>query len=138
MSLGTIAAIRAALETRLDTITPALATVYENVAATPVQGTPFQRATLMPAQPDNPTFEPGFYVEQGVFHVLLCYPLGKGSAEAMARAELIRTNFPRGLSLVKDGVITIIERTPEIGVSNTDDAFYLLPVLVRWYANVNI
>lgn len=137
MSLSVIAAIRAALETRLSLITPALATAYENTGFKPVAGIPFQRATLMPAQPDNPEFGQG-YQEQGIFHVLLCYPLGKGTADAAARASLVRDNFKRGVSLVKDGVTTIIERTPEIGVSDEDDAFYLLPVRIRWYANVNL
>lgn len=137
MSLSTIAAIRSALEMRLSLITPALPTAYENSGFKPTTGVAFQRATLLPATPDNPVFGGG-HVEQGVFHVLLCYPLGSGSADANARAELVRANFPRGLSLPKDGVITIIDRTPEIQKSDDDGAFYLVPVLVRWYANVNI
>lgn len=136
MSLATIAAIRAALEEHLAAISPALATAYENVSFTPQTGTPYQRVFLLPAEPDNPTYGPGIYVEQGIFQVTLCYPLAAGPSAAAARAELVRTNFRRGVSLLKDGVTTTIQRTPEIGVSDSDDACYLLPVRIRWYANV--
>lgn len=131
-----LAAIRTALETRLAAMLPILQTAWENTAFTPTQGTPYQRVFLLPAQPDNPTFGPGLYVEQGILQINLCYPLQTGPKDALARAMAIRAQFPRGLSLTSSGIVTIVEKTTEIGGGDNDDVCYQLPVRVRWYANV--
>lgn len=134
-----IDAVRAALETQLAAMGPALATAWENVDFEKVDAnTPFQAVTLLPAAPDNPVFGPGFYVERGIMQVTLSYPLGAGPGAAAARAKLVRAQFPRGLSLAAGGVTTTIERTPEIGTGVITDDHYQLPVRIRWYANVNI
>ena len=128
-------AVKAALEGQLATIAPAIDTVHENEAYTPKVGTPYQEAYVLPAEPDNNVLS-GNYQERGIFQVTLKYPPGAGAKDAIARAILTRDAFPRGLSLVKSGITTIIERTPEIAPgANTEDR-YLLPVRVRFYANV--
>jgi hypothetical protein len=48
-----LAQVRAALETALNSISPAIDTAWENAPYTPVDGTPYQQATLLRAQPDN-------------------------------------------------------------------------------------
>jgi hypothetical protein len=128
-------AVRAALEGQLNAITPALATAWENADFTPAVGTPFQAVNLLPAEPDNTVFGPT-YQERGLMQVTLNYPIGKGAKDALARAKLIRETFQRGLSLVKSGITTTIEKTPEIGPGAPEGAWYQLPVRVRWYANV--
>ena len=52
----TIVAVRAALETALAAMSPALPLAYENVPYTHVPGTPFARVYLLPARPENPEF----------------------------------------------------------------------------------
>ena len=99
-----ISSVRIALETKLATITPALSTAYENVPFTPVTGTPYQRAYLMPATPANPTMGDGYYREQGIFQVSLFYPLQAGPKTAADRAELIRAAFKRGTTLTTGGI----------------------------------
>ena len=42
-----IVAIRTALETKLNTITPALSTAWENVLFTPVAGTAYHQVNLL-------------------------------------------------------------------------------------------
>jgi len=130
-----LAAVRQALEQRLDALLPALETGWENQDFDPPSADPFQEVQLLPTEPDNPEFGP-LVVEQGILQVTLCYPLGAGPAAAAARAELVQAQFARGTSLVQGGVVVTIERTPEIGVALIDDARYRLPVRVRWYANV--
>jgi hypothetical protein len=127
--------VRQVLEKHLDLMSPPLATAWENQDFSPVPGTPFQAVTLLPAEPDNPEAG-GFYREQGLLQVTLCYPLQGGPAAALARAEAIRAAFKRGTSLTKNGVTTVVERTPEIGPGSPDQDRYQVPVRIRWYANV--
>lgn len=129
-------AIRAALEVRLNSMVPALATAWENVPfAPPVATTPYQRVNLLFARPDN--FEMGSgYTEQGYMQVTLLYPLSGGSAPAMARAAAIRAHFPKNLSLTHSGFVTTINRTPEISNGVIDGDRWSLPVRIPFHAHI--
>ena len=146
-----ISSVRIALESKLSAMTPSLSTAWENVSFTPVTGTPYQRAYLMPATPANPTMGDGYYREQGIFQVTLMYPLQAGPKTAADRAELIRAAFKRGTSITIDGIdnwydyffspfggitTTIVDRTPEIGQGRVDGDRWALPVKIRWYAGI--
>lgn len=129
--------IRKMLETRLGTMSPALATAYENVSFTPSTGIPYQRVNLLPATPDNPTIGGNYYQEQGLFQVTLCYPKNAGANAAQTRAEAIRAHFERGLSLTDTGVTLTIRRTPRIAPAFVDDAFYCIPVTIEYFSHIN-
>lgn len=131
-----IAKVRIALETALNAITPALVTVWENTDYTPVDGTAYQQAYLMPAQPDNSTMGSSYYREQGIFQITLMYPIKTGPKDAADRAELIRTAFKRGKSFTSGTVTVIIDRTPEISQGRIDEDRWALPVKIRWYAGI--
>jgi len=118
-------------------MTPALSTAWENVAFTPVAGTPYQAAFLMCAAPDNPTLGDGFYRALGIFQVSLFYPLQAGAGTAEAKAELIRTTFKRGTSMVLGSVTVRVERTPDIGQGRVDGDRWHVPVKIRWFAGIN-
>lgn len=128
-----LAGIRKALETQLATITPAIQTAWENVAFTPVPGTPYQSVNLLLAQPANPEMGP-MYIDQGFMQVSLFYPKDNGPADAQARAELIRAAFPIGASYVASGTVVNIIATPEVAPARIDDDRYLVPVRVRFSA----
>jgi hypothetical protein len=130
-----IVSIRAALETLLATITPALATAYENAPYTPVAGTPYQAVYLLTAPPDNPTVGDNFYREKGIFQVTLNYPLQTGSAAAAARAELIRAAFKRGTTLTSGSDTVKIDTTPEISQGRVDGDRWALPVRITWFSD---
>jgi len=131
----TILAVRAALETALAAMSPALALAYENMPYAPVPGTPFAYVNLLPARPFNPEFG-GLQIEQGYMRVRLAYPLDTGPAAASTRAELIRTTFARGTSLAASGVIVTIPETPEIEPGRVEDDRYVIPVNVRFTAQI--
>lgn len=131
-----IAKVRAALETRLGTLTPALSTAYENAAFTPVAGTPYQRVFLLPATPDNEVLGCDYYREIGIFQVMLCYPLNGGPAAAQARAELLRTHFKRGTSVSNGGVSTIVTATPAVDRALIDGDRFCIPVSIRYRAEI--
>lgn len=130
-------AIRAALETRLGTMSPPLATAYENKSYTPTTGTPFQRVNLLPASPDNQTLSPDYHLELGLFQVTLCYPKNAGPNDAQARAEAVKTHFARGLSLTEGALTIIITRTPVIAPAFLDDAFYCIPITIQYQCDIN-
>lgn len=138
MSSG-LTLVRAALETALNAMTPALATVWQNMPYTPVVGTAYQEVFLMPATPANPTFGNSYYREQGVMQINLCYPIQTGAGAAEARAELIRATFKRGTSFTSGAVTVIIETTPEIMQGRREgdnNETWCVPVRVRWFAGI--
>ena len=130
-----ITAVRAALETKLAAMTPALATAYENAPYTPVPGTPYQAVYLLPTV-ENPTMGDSYYREVGIFQISLFYPLLTGPAAAAARAQLIRTAFKRGTSMISGGITTTITRTPEISQGRVDGDRWHVPVKLQWHANI--
>ncbi len=125
--------IKAALETALNGMSPALATAWENSAYTPVTGTAYQRVNLLFADPDNEEYGPG-HLDQGYMQVTLMYPLGAGDSTARARGELLRTTFARGNSFTASGQITTITRTPAIGQGAPDGDRWAVPVKIRFHS----
>jgi hypothetical protein len=128
--------IRAALETRLNAISPAIATAWESVPYTPVTGTPYQQVNLAVSDTQNPTLGDGMYRVIGFLQVLLCYPPGTGPKAASARAELIRNQFQRGLGLSSGGTDVLIDRTPTIAPAIIDGDRYRLPVTIYFSADI--
>lgn len=130
-----VVSVRAALETALAAMSPALSTAYENVAFVPVADTPYQRAETMFARPDNREISANF-LEQGIFQVTLCYPPNAGPAAAATRAELIRTAFKRSSSFASGGVTVTVSDTPEVKPAYVDGDRYCVPVCIRFFAQL--
>lgn len=130
-----VVAVRAALETALNAMSPALSTAWENAAFVPVAGTPYQQVNILFATPDNLEFGSN-HRELGYMQVRLNYPQGVGTATAAARAELIRTTFYRGASFTSGGVTVVIEKTPEVSPGSVEGDRFVIPVKVRFYANI--
>ena len=128
--------IRAALESRLGTVTPVISTAYENVAFVPVMDAPYQRAHLLPAMPQNPTMGRSFHRDIGMFQVMLCYPLQTGAGAAEAQAELIRTAFSRGTTLTHGDVTVCIDRTPQITALPNEDERFIVVVRIQYRADI--
>lgn len=129
--------IRAALETALNNMTPALSTAWENVEFTPTNGTPYQRAYLIFGEPNNQEYGE-HYQEMGLLQIDLCYPMLSGPAATDARFELIRATFKRGTSFTKNSTIVTINRTPHISPAYTDGDRFIRPVKIRFYANIGL
>jgi hypothetical protein len=113
---------------------PALATAWQNAPFTPVVGTPYQRASLLLAEPDNQEKGASFQ-EQGFLQVDLCYPQSVGANTAEARAELLRTTFKRGTSLA-NGIL--ISHTPEVKPAYNDGDRFVIPVRIRFHTYISI
>jgi hypothetical protein len=129
-------AISNALETKLDALTPALATAWENVEFNPTGGVAYQKIDILFAKPENPSFGSNFNRQRGYMQVQLRYPLNTGRTAALARAEAVKNWFPRGLSLQDGGVTTIVDETPEISKGGVVDDRYVINVRIRFFANL--
>lgn len=126
-----LVSFRAALETALAAMLPALATAWENVSFTPPSpAVAYQAAYLLPAPPDNLEYGKAHF-EQAIFQVSLFYPLQDGSGAAAARAEMLRTLFHRGASFTSSGVTVTVDKTPEVSQGTVDGDRWFLPVKVR-------
>lgn len=126
--------IRQALELALNAMEPALPTAWENYAFTPPVEA-YQRAWVMPANPIN-TENSANYIEHGLFQVNLNYPELEGSADAVARAEMLRTCFKRGSTFTRGAIAVIVEATPAIAQAIQDSNRYIIPVRIPFYCHI--
>ena len=131
-----IAVIKKLLEVRLNTVGGIFPTAFENVPFTPVVGTAWQSVHILPGQTENPTFD-SLKREVGLMQVTLNFPQKAGAAEALARAELIRAGFVRGLSMVEGNVSVRILRSPYVGPAANDGVWYQVPLSVPYTADVS-
>lgn len=129
-----LTAIRAALETALDAMTPPLGSAWENTTFTPLGGTPYQRVTLVMAAPDDGEIG-GPHLEMGFLQVDLCYPQGAGAADAAARADLIKTCFRKGTALTALGLTVLIAATPRVLATALEGDRFVLPVRIPFRAS---
>ncbi|HYE46222.1 MAG TPA: phage tail terminator-like protein [Caulobacter sp.] len=138
------AAMRAAVETALMTLGWEDQTAWENRAFNPTAGVPYQRVTCGFGRPNHQENRAS-YTQQGWMQVDLFYPSGddpdappSGPGEATARAESLRTIFWRGRTLVHAGIKTTIWEAPEIMTGRRDGDRYIVPVVVRFYAQIEV
>lgn len=124
--------IQAALEQRLATLTPAMATAYENASFTPVTGTPYQRINMLVNRPVDHAVTMDVTEQRGIFQVSLFYQQGTGRGAAQARAELIKALFKPPLTLTNGAVKVEINKTVHIGGGMPDGDRWMVPVSIYW------
>ncbi len=132
-----IAKIRAALETRLGTLTPALGTAYENAAFTPVAGTPYQRCYVLPARTVSVGQDLRTRQLTGIFQVSLFYPVNGGPSLVQARADLLCNHFAAGTRLLFSGVRVNVDEPPSIATGFVDGDRFVVPVSIRYIAFIS-
>jgi len=111
-------------------------TAYHNANFPVVSGVPYQLTHMITFKPDEPTQGGGYYREHGVFQVTLVYPAGVGMGAITARAELIRSYFKKGTTLVHSGIKTVISETPSIGYMQGSSSDVSLPVKIGYRADI--
>jgi hypothetical protein len=131
-------AISAAMEAKLLTLGWSNETAFENTDFDPSAlppGTPWQRVSFEFYRPiANETN--GYYRQPGAMIVMLVYPLKGGAGAALARAEAIRSLFPRPTTVPAAGGINVnIDEIPQIDGALID-IDYRLPVIVPFWAPI--
>lgn len=136
--------VAAALRARLVAATPGAAlaassVAWENLKFTPATGTRWYDAHVMTGKPMAAAISeaaPNRHV--GVFHVNVYDPAGSGEGAAYAEAERIAACFKRGTVLTYSGVSVHIERAYiERGLPQADPAWFQVPVVIEWRADVS-
>jgi hypothetical protein len=129
-------AIRTALTLALKNMEPALDRANENGKIyEPQKDVPYQRVNILFAPPIN-NENAASHIETGFMQVTLMYPHRGGTTPAAARAELIRSTFPRGSSFTSGGVTVTIDKTPEIAPAMIEGDRYVVPVRVSFFAHI--
>jgi hypothetical protein len=127
--------IKKACERHLASLTPAVSTAYENVEFLPPSSL-YQIVRFNFRTPTDPVLGTGFYREQATMLVYVCGKTNKGSAEVIARAELIRDWFKKGTSFLEQNIRIHVLTTPQIsGVTTAQDRI-TCPVLISLTAEV--
>lgn len=128
--------IKRAAESLLDGITPSVLTGYEGVDFDPPVDQMYQRCQFRIDTPTDPTFPAGYHRENVEMQVFIAGVKGQGTADILARAELIRQTFYKGLTLTQGPTRIYILQTPQIGsVFPTQDRV-IVPVLIPLTAEV--
>lgn len=131
------AIIRRLLEVRLNAVSGGFSTAFENAPFRPVTGVPYQQVWLMPGQTQAPTLPAGgLKREVGFLQVSLFYPENEGSANAAARAEAIKAQFPHGLVLTEGAVRLTVDLPPYTSRGFQDGGRYVLPLTIPYRADV--
>lgn len=118
-----------AIRKRLAALTPALPTAFEGISFVPPTGM-YQRLQFVINPPTDPVFGRGYHRENIQVQIFVADKLDVGTAGAVARAELLRDWFYKGLTLTESGVSMIILRTPQIAGASVAGDRVIVPVLI--------
>ena len=135
--------VAAALRARLIAAAPGAAVpsasvAWENRAFTPTPGTRWYDAHVMTGKPSSVALSSDAANRHvGVFHVNVYDPPGGGDGAATAEAERIAACFKRGTVLTYSGVtVHIVSAHIERGLPQADPAWFQVPVVIEWRADV--
>lgn len=119
--MGVFSDIQAALDTTLAAVSSIPPIVYSNVGYTPVQGTTFVRATVLPAASTLFTLNE-VRKNPGIYQVSIFTPVGKGLGAALTVADSIKSYFESHRRIVQ-GSNTIFVMQVSIGKGEREDAW---------------
>ena len=125
-----------AAERLLLSITPAVATGFEGVDFNPPVDAMYQRCQFRIDSPTDPVFPAGYHRENTEMQVFIAGIKGNGTADILARAELIRSVFKKGLTLTEGATKIHILRTAQIGSVFITQDRVVVPVLIPLISEV--
>lgn len=118
-----------AAERLLNSITPVVPIAYEGVAFNPPNSI-YQYVQFVIQPLTDPVLGAGYHRENIELQIFICDVLGKGTSNAISRAELVRSIFKKGLSLTENNTQIHILETPKIhGALPTKDRI-VVPIIV--------
>lgn len=125
--------IRAALETKLNSVSGVPSIGWENLQFSPTTGQPYVKPRLLPTrrEPAVRGLNPQMYY-QGVFRVECYVPEGNGPAAGDDLADKVIDAFEAATDVSYSGTIVSI-RYAEREAAEIDGPFYMIPVNIGWY-----
>lgn len=127
--------IKRAAERRLNTLAPTVQTAWEGVSFNPPNGL-YQRVQFTIQTPDDPVLGTGFHRERVTMQVFVIGAANKGTSEVINRAELIRSQFAKGLVLQEGNVKIHVLKTPQIAGNTVVSERVICPILIELVAEV--
>lgn len=106
--------IKTAFELAMNSITPTIATAYENTPFIPTNNVPYQELYLIPSMNDNIFIDNAGFISYGIFQITLKYPTGKGTKDILDRIKLYLDNFQSGKNLTQGGITVNVLNTPSV------------------------
>ena len=134
--MAEIVNIKRACEKHLAALVPSVVTAYEGVNFDAPSNAMYQRCQFTISSPDDPVFGTGYHRERVQFQVFVVDPLGKGTTDALQRAELIRLHFAKGTTLVEGTTPLHVLTTPQIAGNSVSQGKVIVPVLIDLVAEV--
>jgi hypothetical protein len=135
--MTTLNHVRLALENHLNTATtsPTLPVrAWPNVVYTPVPGTPYIRAEVIPVNRRpvvlGPTPEQRL---SGLFYLTVYTPEGRGAHDGMTLVDQLLTRFDGATSIVTANAVVRLEYA-EAKLPLHEPPFYVIPIEIGWYA----
>lgn len=125
-----------AIERRLSTAFPTTAIAYENANFTAPAGL-YIRTSWKINKPTDDTVGTNCYRENITFIAFVCDVLNKGTSNAIAVAEQIRTLFYKRLSLQENTTRIHVLKQPEISSAGTSADRLVVPVMISLTVEVN-
>ena len=133
------ATIRGTMTARLNTLTPAMVVAWENVNLDLKAGTPWLRATLLPADPEPSCIGiDGWTQRLGIFQVDVFYPLGAGWKTAVDKVDDVCDLFTQGQVLRNEAGIRIVVVGSGPGPGLPEENWFRIPINIRYACWSNI
>ena len=120
-----------ALERRLKTAFPAVKIAYPGVAFTAPTEELYMRLQYIVQRPDDPVIGDRYYRERITFQVFIMDVIGKGSANAIAKAEQVRDLFYKGWDTLEQDSKIYVLRTPQISNEVITSDRLVVPVFIE-------
>lgn len=134
--MGDFTTIRAGLEKTLAAIVGVPTILYENVAKSPMNGTPFIRSTLIPSSSRAAVMGPSPSVlHRGIFLLDVYQPENLGPGAADVQADALLTAFAPGTQIVEDTELIRVLSAERTGGFN-EPPWYVVPVTITWYSYI--
>lgn len=128
--------IKRAAERHLSNLSPAVSTAWEGASFNPPANQMYQRVQFLIRPVTDPVLGKGFHRENLSLQVFIAGMANKGSAEVLARAELVREHFAKGTTFLESGIRVHVLRTPQISGTSISGDRIICPVLIELVAEV--
>lgn len=120
-----------ALERRLKTGFAGVKIAYPGVAFTAPAEELYMRLQYVVQRPDDPVIGDRYYRERITFQVFIMDVIGKGSANAIAKAEQVRDLFYKGWDTLEQDSKIYVLRTPQISNEVITSDRLVVPVFIE-------
>lgn len=132
--------IRAALESRLSAWaaaqSPPIPISWQNIPFAPPNQARYLRAFLLPAETQDHAVTNDVTTYAGVFQVSVCVPDGSGAGAAELLVEALTVQFAAGTLIVRSGLSVLVSRTPSSAPAMQEPGLFVVPVSIRYRADV--